>query len=117
MLLAHPRKEVEVTAVGEALIGIAGDRLRSRIRKSLQNGKRKHLLDLRPLAELDSSTLATLIRILRYVRDADGSIGLIVDQESFLKILSLTALDRIFPIFRDERSALDTFEIPDTISA
>ena len=54
MLLARARKEVEVIAVGEPLIGIAGERLRSSIRKSLQNGKRTHLLDLRPLAALNT---------------------------------------------------------------
>lgn len=117
MLLARARREVELTAVAEPLAGIAGERLRSKIRKSIQNGACAHLLDLRPLSELDSSTLATLIRILRYVRASNGSIGLIVDQAHFLKILSLTALDRIFPVFHDERSAKEALEMPDAIPA
>ena len=70
MLLTRVRTEVEVTTVVEPLTGLAGERLRSKIRKLLSSGRRLHLLDLRSLAELDSSTLATLIRILRYVRDA-----------------------------------------------
>jgi anti-anti-sigma factor len=83
----------------------------------VQRGTRAHILDLRTLQELDSSTLATLIRILRHVRASDGSVGLIVDQEPFLKILSITALDRVFPVFRDEQSARDALAMADAIPA
>jgi anti-anti-sigma factor len=117
MFSQRTRNEIECTAVTEPLVGIAGERLRSNIRKLVQSGMRAHLLDLRSLRELDSSTLATLIRILRYARASDGSIGLIVDQEHFLKILSITALDRIFPIFRDEQSAREALEMADAIPA
>ena len=108
---------IEVTPVSEALDSIAGERLRNRIRKHLHAGRRMHALDLRLLAELDSGTLAALIRVLRAVRDNGGSVGLIVNQERFLRILSITALDRVFPIFRDESMAAAMLASADSIPA
>ena len=117
MFFTRVRPEVEYTVVAEPLSGIAGERLRSQIRKSLQSGAHTHIIDLRSLPTLDSYTLATLIRILRYVRASNGSIGLIVDQEPFLKILSITALDRVFPVFRDKETAMDSLKTIEDIPA
>jgi len=83
----------------------------------MRSGAQTHLLDLRPLAVLDSQTLAALIRVLRFVRESGGSVGLIVDQEHFLRILSITALDRIFPIFRDEAAAAAVLQLDTAIPA
>jgi anti-sigma B factor antagonist len=110
-------REFELTAVAQALSGITGERLRNKIRKAVQNGKLAHVLDLRGLMELDSATLAALIRVLRLVRSAGGDVGLIVEQEKILRILSITALDRVFPIFRDEEAAERALEVGRAIPA
>jgi len=117
MFFTRVRPEVEYTVVAEPLSGIAGERLRCQIRKSLQSGAHTHIIDLRSLRTLDSYTLATLIRILRYVRASNGYIGLIVDQEPFLKILSITALNRVFPVFRDKETAMDSLKTIEDIPA
>ena len=107
----------ELTAVAEPLSGIAGKLLRNKVRKAIQNGKLSHLLDLRGLSELDSASLAVLIRVLRVVREAGGDVGLIVEQEKILRILSITALDRVFPVFRDEAAAERGLDIARAIPA
>jgi anti-anti-sigma factor len=109
--------EFEVTRIERSLDRVGVERLRSRIRTSMRSGAQTHLLDLRPLAVLDSQTLAALIRVLRFVRESGGSVGLIVDQEHFLRILSITALDRIFPIFRDEAAAAAVLQLDTAIPA
>src|SRR5215469_3597614 len=94
-----PKNDLEVTTIAAPLDRVGAERFRSRIRTLVLGGIKSHLLDLRSLALLDSQTLAALIRVLRSVRESGGSVGLIVDQEHLLRILSITALDRIFPIF------------------
>jgi anti-sigma B factor antagonist len=109
--------QVIVTPVREPLHDVAGERVRSNVRAQLARGNRAHIFDLRPLAELDSTTLASLIRVLRIVREAGGSVGLIVDQPNFLRVLSITGLDRVFPVFPDEDAAHDSLVFAQPIPA
>jgi len=112
-----PDRILEINSVTQPLGGLAGERLLNKVRKALQCGKQSHLLDLRGLAELDSATLAVLIRVLRAARAAGGDLGLIVDQEKILRLLSITALDRVFPVFHDEAEAQRAIEISRAIPA
>lgn len=64
-----------------------------------------HAIDLRELGSLDSPTLAALIQALRAVREAGGTISLLVRQPQVIKILSITGLDRIFAIHPDVETA------------
>lgn len=98
--------EAVITHVSEPLHDVAGKRLRNIIRDHVRRGNIDHLVDLRSLAELDSTTLGALIRGLRIAREVGGSVGLIVDQPKFLRVLSITALDRVFKVYRDENAAL-----------
>jgi anti-sigma B factor antagonist len=98
-----------VTEIAEPLHDLAGERLRNAVREHVRGGRRDHLFDLRALTELDSVTLGSLIRALRIVRESGGSVALIVDQPSFLRILSITGLDRVFPVFKDESGARASF--------
>jgi anti-sigma B factor antagonist len=97
--------EAIVTTVSAPLHDIAGERLRNEIRDHVRDGRLDHLIDLRALAELDSRSLAALIRALRIVRERGGSVGLIVDQPNFARVLSITGLDRVFPVYPSEREA------------
>ncbi len=106
-----------VTQVAEPLHDLAGERLRSAVREHVRRGRRIHVFDIRTLPELDSVTLGSLIRVLRVVREAGGSVALIVDQPNFLRVLSITGLDRVFPVFSDEASALASFGMAAAVPA
>lgn len=73
--------------------------------------------DLRPLSNIDSATLAALIRSLRAVRQVGGTIGLIVNQPNILKVLSITGLDRIFPVYSTEDELFAAVSHREIISA
>jgi anti-sigma B factor antagonist len=102
--------EAIITPVSAPLHDIASERLRNDIRDHVQAGRLDHLIDLRELAELDSRSLAALIRALRVVREAGGSVGLIVDQPNFTRVLSITGLDRVFPVYKTDRDAFAAIE-------
>ena len=106
-----------VTPITEPLHDVTAERLRRAIRAHIRNGERSHILDLRPLAELDSSSLAALIRVLRLVREVGGSVALIVNQPHFLRILSITGLDRIFPVWPDDSAALASLGLTEVVPA
>jgi anti-sigma B factor antagonist len=74
-------------------------------------------MDLRGLVELDSPTLAALIRVMRLVREVGGSVALVVNQPNFLRILSITGLDRVFPVWPDEDAAVASLGLPDVVPA
>jgi len=108
---------VTVTRVSEALHDVAAERLRRTIGKHVKEGRFSHLIDLRSLAELDSRSLAALIRALRVARDVGGSVGLIVDQPGFVRILSITGLDRVFPVYKNEADATAALARHDVVPA
>jgi len=97
--------ELTITGVTQPLDQVGALRLRGSLRKLLAQGKLTHAIDLRGLSVLDSPTLAGLIGALRAVREATGSLSLIVDEPRIAKILTITALDRIFPIHASESEA------------
>ena len=109
--------DVTITRVSEALHDVAAERLRRTIGKHVTAGRYAHLVDLRSLAELDSRSLAALIRALRVARDVGGSVGLIVDQPHFARILSITGLDRVFPVYKNEADAAVAFARRDVVPA
>ena len=109
--------DITITRVSEALHDVAGERLRRTIASHVRQGRLAHLVDLRKLAELDSRSLATLIRALRVARDAGGSVGLIVDQPHFARILSITSLDRVFPVYKNEADATAALRSSDVVPA
>jgi anti-sigma B factor antagonist len=108
---------VTITRVSEPLHDVAAGRLRRTIGKHVNEGRRAHLIDLRELPELDSHSLAALIRSLRVARDVGGSVGLIVDQPNFLRILSITGLDRVFPVYENEADAAASLAPPHLVPA
>src|SRR4029077_1632990 len=113
----HQLSNVTITRVTEALHDVAAERLRRAIGKHVSAGRYAHLIDLRSLAELDSRSLAALIRALRVARDVGGSVGLIVDQPQFARILSITGLDRVFPVYKNEADATAALTRRDVVPA
>jgi len=104
-MVTRERQGLVITPVADLLDEMTGRRLQAAVRGYVQRGELVQAVDLRHLTYIDSPTLAALIRVLRAVREVGGSIGLIVDQPNILKVLSITGLDRIFPVYRDESEA------------
>jgi len=98
-------QDIHVTIISESLDQVSAQRLRHQLRDQLLEGRMAHAIDLRELACLDSPTLAALIQSLRAVREAGGTISLLVRQPHIIKILSITGLDRIFAIYADVEAA------------
>lgn len=75
----------------------AVERLERMLLRALDRGYRV-MLDLDRLPVLDNPALRGLILILRRARGAGGTVGLRVTRPEHLRVLRITALDRVFEV-------------------
>ncbi|HEV3153489.1 MAG TPA: STAS domain-containing protein [Candidatus Baltobacteraceae bacterium] len=73
------------------------ERLEWMLAASAQQGRRL-ILDLDQLPVLDNAAIRGLIRMLRRVREAGGTLALSVTRPEHRSVLQITALDRIFEV-------------------
>lgn len=70
------------------------------ILEALRDGAERVVLDLDSVASLDSAALRELIKLLRGVRSSGGDLALRSTRANVLRTLSVTALDRVFPVLQ-----------------
>lgn len=70
------------------------------ILEALRAGAERVVLDLDSVASLDSAALRELIRLLRLARSSGGDLALRSTRAGVLRTLSVTALDRVFPVLQ-----------------
>lgn len=74
------------------------DRLRERLASMIDGGSRRIIVDLERVDFMDSTGLGVLVGALRRLRAVGGTLALVCNRESLLKIFRITALDRVFSV-------------------
>ncbi len=97
---------VTVTPISETLNEVSSARLRASMQEHVKTGRLRHVFDLRGLGLLETGTLSGLIRSLRIVREAGGSVAVVADQSRIRNILHITGLDRVFGVYPDVSDAI-----------
>ena len=72
-------------------------------------GERNYLLDMESVDCIDSFGLAALIRIFKKVRVEGGELKLCNTKPNIFRIMEITRLIRVFDIFPDRSSAVQSF--------
>ncbi|HXW51327.1 MAG TPA: STAS domain-containing protein [Candidatus Acidoferrales bacterium] len=106
-----------VTSLLDPLTDITRARLRSGIRQHIARGDLLHIIDLSSVEQLDSPTLAELIRARRNLAEVGGMVALVAAQPSILRLLTVAGLDRIFTVFASRSEALAALSSTDLIPA
>ena len=95
-----------------AVLSVKGDvdiytapRLRERIVGLADEGSRRIVVDLQGVEFMDSTGLSVLVAGLKRLKENDGVLALVVTREPVLRILSITGLDRVFPIYNEVSAA------------
>jgi anti-sigma B factor antagonist len=95
-----------------AVLSVKGDvdiytapRLRERIIQLADDGMRHMVVDLQGVEFMDSTGLSVLVAGLKRLKENDGVLALVVTREPVLRILSITGLDRVFPIYDEVAAA------------
>jgi anti-sigma B factor antagonist len=85
--------------------------MREAVGSALEDGRHRFLFDLRQVSFMDSSSIGETVACAKRVREAGGQLKLLVTAGSEVdRVLTLSALDRVLEIFRDEGEALRSFE-------
>jgi anti-anti-sigma factor len=74
--------------------------LEGAILEAVREGAGQVVLDLDSVASLDSAELRELIKLLRSARSSGGDLALHSTRANVLRTLSVTALDRVFPVLQ-----------------
>jgi anti-sigma B factor antagonist len=73
-------------------------RLKSRLKEAVDKGAANVVVNLAEVEFLDSSGLGVLIGGLKRCKEAGGILALVSPRRPVRKVLSITGLDRVFPI-------------------
>jgi anti-sigma B factor antagonist len=72
--------------------------LKGRLKEALDKGSANIVVQLAEVAFLDSSGLGVLIGALKRCKEAGGILALVSPRRPVRKVLSITGLDKVFPI-------------------
>ncbi len=106
------RKAGDVTIVdlqGRATIGSGNDAFSDKLRKLVESGERKLLINLAGVSQVDSSGISSLVRAYVTLERVGGKLKLLRPQSRVREVLELTRLLGAIPTFDDEAKALASF--------
>jgi anti-sigma B factor antagonist len=72
--------------------------LKDKVGEMIEQGHSRLVIDLTDVGFMDSSGLGVLVTALKRARERDGSLALVCPEGSVHKVLTITGLDRVFPI-------------------
>jgi anti-sigma B factor antagonist len=94
---------------GRATIGPDSDLLNNYLRKLIEDGTRNVLLNMTGLTQVDSSSLATIVRALVSLRRQGGSLKLLKPCGSVKVVFEIFHLLDSIPHYEDEAQAVASF--------
>lgn len=95
---------------GKITIGEGSIALRNTIRRLLEEGKKKILLNLGEIGYVDSSGIGELVSSFTTVNREDGSLKLLNLQQKVQSLMAITKLLTVFDVFEDEGDALGSYD-------
>jgi anti-sigma B factor antagonist len=101
--------QVSVVEVSGKLTSFESGALRNSIGRLLKEGRKQILLNLSGLVYLDSSGIGDLVHTYMSVIKSGGEMKVVGLTEKVEEILKITQLYQVFPEFKDEHSALQSF--------
>lgn len=101
--------QVSVVEVSGKLTSFESGALRNSIARLLKEGHKQILLNLNGLVYLDSSGIGDLVHTYMSVIKSGGEMKVVGLTEKVEEILKITQLYQVFPDFKDEHTALQSF--------
>jgi anti-sigma B factor antagonist len=83
--------------------------VRAEIAKLITKKNKSIVINFQKVTYIDSSGLATMIDAFQKVRAYGGKLGLISLAKSVRSVFEVSRLDKFFPIFEEENSAVASF--------
>jgi anti-anti-sigma factor len=87
-------------------------KLRDSIRNLLDEGEFNLVIGVSGVNYIDSSGLGTLVGGLRSVAEHEGGLAISGANPQIERVLSITGLNKILPLFEDDRAAVQSLKKP-----
>lgn len=94
-----------IVVSGELRIGGSAEELRTIAKQLLSEGVKTLVLDMLDVSWLDSSAMGEVFAIFKRIREADGSLKLVLAGKA-LELFEITELDKVLEIYPDRAAAL-----------
>ena len=95
---------------GKITIGEGSVALRSAIRRLLEEGKKKVLLNLAGVSYIDSSGIGELVSSYTAINKDGGQLKLLNLTQKTLELLTITKLLTVFDVYESESEAMNGFK-------
>jgi anti-sigma B factor antagonist len=95
---------------GKVTIGEGSVALRSAVRRLIEEGKKKILLNLSGVSYVDSSGIGELVSSFTTINREGGQLKLLKLTQKIQDLLAITKLLTVFDVYEDESSALHSFK-------
>ena len=95
---------------GKVTIGEGSVALRSAVRRLMEEGKKKILLNLSGVSYVDSSGIGELVSSFTTINREGGQLKLLNLTQKIQDLLAITKLLTVFDVYEDESSALNSFK-------
>jgi anti-sigma B factor antagonist len=95
---------------GKITIGEGSVSLRTAIRRLIEEGKKKILLNLAGVSYVDSSGIGELVSSYTTINREGGQLKLLKLTQKIKDLLTITKLLTVFDVYDDESEALNSFK-------
>ncbi len=95
---------------GKITIGEGSVAVRSAVRRLLEEGKKKILLNLAAVGYVDSSGIGELVSSFTTINREGGQLKLLNLTQKIQDLLAITKLLTVFDVYEDESSALNSYK-------
>ncbi len=95
---------------GKITIGEGSVAVRSAVRRLLEEGKKKILLNLAAVGYVDSSGIGELVSSFTTINREGGQLKLLNLTQKIQDLLAITKLLTVFDVYEDEAAALNSFK-------
>ncbi|MCK7477199.1 MAG: STAS domain-containing protein [Candidatus Moduliflexus flocculans] len=105
---------IDIAVLAGRLVMADVSQVRQRLLTTVEQGKRKLVLDLSEVAFMDSSGLSVLVSVFKAARLKNGEVVLLHPNPTVRSLIELTRLQQIFAIFDDENGGVGPFALAGT---
>ena len=95
---------------GKITIGDGSVALRSAVKRLLEEGKKKVLLNLAGVSYIDSSGIGELVSSYTSINNANGQLKLLNLTQKLQDLLTITKLLTVFDVYDSEADALNSYQ-------
>ena len=95
---------------GRITIGEGSVSLRGAIRRLIEEGKKKVLLNLKGVSYMDSSGIGEMVSSFTTINREGGQLKLLNLQAKIKDLMAITKLLTVFDVYDDETSALNSYK-------